>query len=99
MCATHLFIVGRVCGSRHMSRQGQGPGAGVGSALPRVEPARHEDPTRPLGNETTVAACVDAMLRSGRERELVLNPSFRIGGAAAQVATDGVTIVVNMASE
>ena len=47
----------------------------------------------------TVAACVDAMLRSGRERELVLNPSFRIGGAAAQVATDGVTIVVNMASE
>jgi len=47
----------------------------------------------------TVAACVDTMVRSGRERELVLNPSFRIGGAAAQVATDGVTIVVNMATE
>jgi hypothetical protein len=47
----------------------------------------------------TVAACVDAMLRSGREREHLLNPSFRIGGAAAQVSTDGVTLVVNMASE
>jgi len=47
----------------------------------------------------TVAACVDTMLRSGREREWLLNPAFRIGGAAAQVSTDGVTIVVNMASE
>jgi hypothetical protein len=47
----------------------------------------------------TVAACIDTMVRSSRERELVLNPSFRIGGAAAQVSTDGVTIVVNMASE
>ncbi len=47
----------------------------------------------------TVAACIDGMLRSGRERELLLNPAFRIGGAAAQVSTDGVTIVVNMASE
>jgi len=47
----------------------------------------------------TVAACVDTMVRSARERELVLNPSFRIGGAAAQVSTDGVTIVVNMATE
>jgi hypothetical protein len=47
----------------------------------------------------TVATCVDGMLRSGRERELLLNPAFRIGGAAAQVSTEGVTIVVNMASE
>jgi hypothetical protein len=42
---------------------------------------------------------VDAMLRSGREREHLLNPSFRIGGAAAQVSTEGVSLVVNMASE
>lgn len=48
---------------------------------------------------STVAACVDGMLRSGREREYLLNPDFRVGGAAAQVATDGVTVVVNMASE
>lgn len=47
----------------------------------------------------TVAACIDTMVRSSRERELVLNPSFRIAGAAAQVSTDGVTIVVNMATE
>lgn len=48
---------------------------------------------------STVAACVDRMLRSGRERQFVLNPAYRIGGAAAQVSTDGVTIVLNMASE
>jgi len=47
----------------------------------------------------TVAGCIDAMLRSGREREHLLNPAFRIGGAAAQVSTDGVSIVVNMATE
>ena len=47
----------------------------------------------------SVASCVDMMLRSGREREHLLNPAFRIGGAAAQVSTDGVTIVVNMATE
>jgi hypothetical protein len=47
----------------------------------------------------TVAACVDGMLRSGREREYLLNPAFRVGGAAAQVSTDGVTVVMNMASE
>ena len=47
----------------------------------------------------TVAACVDSMLRSGRERAVLLNPGFRIGGAAAQVSTDGVTVVVNMAAE
>jgi hypothetical protein len=47
----------------------------------------------------TVAACVDTMMRSGRERQHLLNPAFRIGGAAAQVSTDGVTIVLNMASE
>ncbi|MEC8191796.1 MAG: hypothetical protein VX944_10910 [Myxococcota bacterium] len=48
---------------------------------------------------TTVATCVDSMLRSGRERAILLNPSFRIGGAAAQVSTNGVAIVVNMATE
>jgi len=48
---------------------------------------------------SSVASCVDSMLRSGREREHLLNPAFRIGGAAAQVSTDGVTIVVNMATE
>ncbi len=47
----------------------------------------------------TVAACVDAMMRSGRERRYLLNPAFRVGGAAAQVSTDGVTVVLNMASE
>ncbi|MAY79610.1 MAG: hypothetical protein CL930_02395 [Deltaproteobacteria bacterium] len=47
----------------------------------------------------TVAACVDGMLRSGREREYLLNPAFRVGGAAAQVSTDGVTVVMNLASE
>lgn len=47
----------------------------------------------------TVAVCVDSMLRSGRERTVLLNPAFRIGGAAAQVSTDGVTVVVNMATE
>ena len=47
----------------------------------------------------TVAACVDSMMRSARERQHLLNPSFRIGGAAAQVSTEGVTIVINMASE
>lgn len=50
-------------------------------------------------NGATVAACIDSMLRSGREREQLLNPAFRIGGASAQVSTDGVTIVVNMATE
>jgi hypothetical protein len=47
----------------------------------------------------SVASCVDAMLRSGRERQHLLNPAFRIGGAAAQVSTNGVTIVVNMATD
>jgi len=47
----------------------------------------------------SVASCVDSMLRSGREREHLLNPAFRIGGAAAQVSTNGVTIVVNMATD
>lgn len=47
----------------------------------------------------TVAACVDGMMRSARERQFLLNPAFRIGGAAAQVSTEGVTIVLNMASE
>ena len=47
----------------------------------------------------TVAACIDGMMRSARERQHLLNPAFRIGGAAAQVSTEGVTIVLNMASE
>lgn len=47
----------------------------------------------------SVASCVDSMLRSGRERQHLLNPAFRIGGAAAQVSTNGVTIVVNMATD
>jgi len=47
----------------------------------------------------SVASCVDSMLRSGRERQYLLNPAFRIGGAAAQVSTKGVTIVVNMATD
>jgi hypothetical protein len=47
----------------------------------------------------TVGACVDTLMRSGQDRAALLNPGMRLAGAAAQVSTSGVAIVMNMASE
>lgn len=47
----------------------------------------------------TVSICLDNLLRSGIGREVLLDPDYRIGGAATQVATDGVTLLLNLASE
>jgi hypothetical protein len=47
----------------------------------------------------TVSICLDGLLRSGRGREVLLDPNYRVGGAAIQVATDGVTVLLNLASQ
>lgn len=47
----------------------------------------------------TVEACVDSLMRSGQDRAALLNPGMRLAGAAAQVSTSGVAIVLNLASE
>jgi hypothetical protein len=50
-------------------------------------------------DEESVFACVDGWLRRPRDRVTLLEPGFRVGGAAVEVRTDGVTAVLNLASE
>jgi hypothetical protein len=47
----------------------------------------------------TVATCLDAMLQEPVNRSALLNQSYRLVGTAAQVRTDGVTLLFNLASQ
>ena len=49
--------------------------------------------------EASVIDCVDGWLRKPRDRARVLDPGFRVGGVAVQVRTDGITAVLNLASD
>jgi len=46
-----------------------------------------------------VPDCVDGWLRKPRDRARMLDPGFRVCGVAIQVRTDGVTAVLNLASD
>ena len=48
---------------------------------------------------STVATCVDQMLNNVQGRSALLNPDYRVYGSAQQVRTNGVTVVLNLASE
>jgi hypothetical protein len=50
-------------------------------------------------SEATVTDCVDGWLRKPRDRARVLDPGFRVCGIAVQVRTDGITAVLNLASD
>jgi len=47
----------------------------------------------------SVASCIDQMLRDPIHRSALLHPGLRLIGAGAQVRTDGVTLLINLASE
>jgi len=47
----------------------------------------------------TVAICLDNVLWTSRSRQALLQPGLRISGGAAQVTTDGLTLVFNLTSE
>jgi hypothetical protein len=49
--------------------------------------------------DATVADCVDGWLRKPKDRARVLDPGFRVCGAAVEVRTDGITAVLNLASD
>ena len=49
--------------------------------------------------EASVPDCVDGWLRKPRDRARLLDPGFRVFGLAIQVRTDGVTAVLNLASD
>ena len=57
----------------------------------------------PVGQLTctgrTVAVCLDTLLWSLDDRAVLLDPGLRVVGAAAQVSTEGITMVLNAASE
>jgi uncharacterized protein YkwD len=50
-------------------------------------------------SEATVPDCVDGWLRTPRDRARMLDPGFRVCGLAIQVRTDGITAVLNLASD
>jgi hypothetical protein len=50
-------------------------------------------------SEASVLDCVDAWLRKPRDRARMLDPGFRVCGVAVQVRTDGITAVLNLASD
>jgi hypothetical protein len=50
-------------------------------------------------SEASVPDCVDGWLRKPRDRARVLDPGFRVCGIAVQVRTDGITAVLNLASD
>ena len=47
----------------------------------------------------SIATCIDQMLRTPAMRSGLLHPGLRLVGGAAQVRTDGVTLLLNLASE
>lgn len=57
----------------------------------------------PIGQLTctgrTVSICLDSLLWSLDDRAVLLDPGLRVVGAAAQVSTEGITMVLNAASE
>lgn len=50
-------------------------------------------------SDDSVEECVAGWLSDPQDRARLLEPGFRVGGAAAQVSTDGVAVVLNLASE
>ena len=50
-------------------------------------------------SEASVPDCVDGWLRKPRDRARMLDPGFRVCGVAVQVRTDGITAVLNLASD
>ena len=48
---------------------------------------------------TTVESCIDELLADADGRAALLHPQLRLGGAAAQVRTDGVVVLLNLTSE
>jgi uncharacterized protein YkwD len=50
-------------------------------------------------SDTSALDCVEGWLRKPKDRARVLDPGFRVCGVAVQVRTDGITAVLNLASD
>ena len=55
--------------------------------------------TQILCHGPTVSLCLDEAMADPLRRQALLEPRHRVFGVAAQVATDAVTMVINLASE
>lgn len=69
------------------------------AAKTRAKAAGYADGGAVTCSATTVALCLDAVMRSGAGREVLLDPDYKLAGGGATVSTGSVRLVLYMATE
>lgn len=71
----------------------------AGAATARVRAAGFADGGGLTCKAATVPLCLDALIRTGSGREVLLDPDWRLAGGGARVESSGVTLVLFLAVE